>query len=223
LHTSLFNPAFLRLKKMIVAGEAGEVFGIHVNYFGNNREPFIVDPNHWSHKLPGGAFCESLPHPLYLLNSLLPGLEVQSVLAQKIGPLKHVKIDDLCVVLRGDSAIVTLRMGWNSPRNMGVIRVYGTKAIIDCDVHNLSVVKHGPGDVKPTSLAKDSLGTSFSLFKSTFSGAIKWAVGGWRGGYQEFIPRIVKNLSGNGSSPVEVSDAKEVVRIMEQIIRQLPD
>jgi predicted dehydrogenase len=216
LHTSLFNPAFLRLTSIISRGEIGKVFGVDVNYFGSSEEYFIVNPNHWSHKLPGGAFCESLPHPLYLLHSILPELEVQSVFAQKIGPLKHVKIDDLCVLLKGDGVSATLRMGWISPRNMGILRVYGTKAILDCDIHGLTVTKHGRALASPLTVGSDNIRSSFSLFKDTIFGFFKW-MGGWHGGYQAFIPKIVQNLAGNGSSPVSVEDGREVVRLIEGI------
>lgn len=221
LHTSLFNPAFLRLKDMIARGEVGEVFGVDVNYFGNSEEYFIVDPNHWSHSLPCGAFCESLPHPLYLLQSLIPKLDVEAVYWQKHGALKHLKADDLCVLLKGDSASATLRMGWNSPRNMAMIRVYGTKALVDCDVHGLCVVKHGRGTVEPLSVGADSLQTSLSLFKGSVTNAYRWAIEGWRGGYQTIIPKIVQSIAENRPSPVNVEDAREVVRLMENVCLQI--
>jgi predicted dehydrogenase len=222
LHTSLFNPAFLHLKEMISKGEVGEVFGVDINYLGNCEEPFIVDANHWSHSLPGGAFCESLPHPLYLLHSLLPKLDVQAVSWQKFGRLKHMKADDLCVLFRSGSVSATMRLGWNSPRNMAIVRVYGTKAIVDCDLHSISTVKHGHGTVSPWSLAADSLSTSLSIFGDSVSSFFKWTVLGWRGGYQELIKRILSCIGGKGPSPINVEDARDVVVMMERICTQIP-
>jgi predicted dehydrogenase len=221
LHTSLYNPAFLRLKEIISRGEIGEIFGVDINFLGRADEYFIVDPNHWSHKLPGGAFCESLPHPLYLAQQLIPRLEVEAVFWQKRGKLEHMSTDDLLVVLKGDGARITIRLGWNSPKNSAVIRVYGTKAHVDCDLFGLSVVKRGKGDISPVLVGADNLSTIFSLFKDSFSGFFKWAVG-WRGGYQTLIQKIVHYLTEGGPPPVSIDDAREVVRITEEICSKIP-
>ena len=135
--------------------------------------------------------------------------------------MAHVKIDDLCALLVGESSGATLRMGWVSPRNMGVVRVYGTEAIVDCDIHGLSVVKHKRGLASPLAVGFDNLRTILSLLKDTITGSYMWAIKGWRGGYQEFIPRIVRNMVGEAPPPTNIEDAREVVRLMEQICKQV--
>jgi predicted dehydrogenase len=56
----------------------------------------------WLKDLPGGAFGEVLPHPIYLLQSLVGKLDLVSVSSAKMSKSIWQKYDELHVLLKGE-------------------------------------------------------------------------------------------------------------------------
>lgn len=85
VHNYLFHPAVEELTGRIRAGEIGEICSLHFLH-GRRDQRFVPDP--WYFESPGGRLAETLPHALYLLTPLLPGLEVCHVRARRLGHIQ---------------------------------------------------------------------------------------------------------------------------------------
>lgn len=90
VHNNCFHPAIEALHRRIADGEIGEVCSAHFLH-GRRDQRFVPDP--WYFEAPGGRLAETLPHALYLLIPLLPGLEVVHVGARRLGHIRPPQFD----------------------------------------------------------------------------------------------------------------------------------
>ena len=125
----MFDPLIVELRSMSRKC-IGEVLGVELNRLFPPHEHMIANPEHWCHKLPGGRFGEDLVHAVYLLQSFLGDLEVESLWTSKRGPHPWVPRDELHVTFSAGKAFGKVYSSFNSVRPATYITVYGTEGVL---------------------------------------------------------------------------------------------
>lgn len=224
VHDMLFGISVMKIREMVKKGAVGDVVGVEIRQnFPAQDFPVIADPAHWWHRLPGGVFGDSLPHPLYLAREFLGELEPAVVHTRKIGPLAHMPFDELRIVLEGDKGIATIISSCNSPSLM-MIDVLGTEMNLHGDLYSSLVTTYkarsNMGRVKPSSRARANVIQSAQILLSTASTAMR-VVTDNRGGHRHLIDKFVESTQNGKEPPVTAEDGIQTLRLLEKITSQM--
>jgi len=67
IHNAKFLRSIQQAKRWVDDGRIGDVIRVHREFLTHaSTDRMLVGEGHWSHKLPGGRWFETLPHELYL-------------------------------------------------------------------------------------------------------------------------------------------------------------
>lgn len=221
IHNTLFNPIMRDVKRLIEKGGIGDIVGMDVTYLKRRDDDWVINRNHWSHRLPGGIFGEILAHPIYLELAVLGKLDVLSVHTEKFLPHKWLKADELRVTLKGEKSIGRIMISLNSPKDSVLVNIYGTKMGLDVDLWGLVLVKNKPRKYSVFSLGSDNVSRGLQQLKGGVSAAIKFIRGKALSGHYILIPNFV-NVVRNGEKPlVTTEEGREIARILEKITEQI--
>ena len=216
----LFSKVMLKSLSLIKEQEIGEVLNVSFNFVHNAKDDYMAsDQNHWCHKLFGGRFGEMLPHPVYILQSLLgDDLRTREIFVSKRGNIPWLRNDELHVILKSDKGPGSLYVSFNAPKSVVECDVYGTKEILRIDLNRQIVLRQRPIGHGKFSTGKDSLSEACKLLLFTMKNALQYSFR--KSGeyavssvYTMFIDSIRKGIE----SPVTPEMAFNTVRIVEEI------
>jgi predicted dehydrogenase len=225
IHNIKFLRSVQTAKKWVDEGRIGDVIRIHREFLTDpTTDRMLVGDNHWSHKLPGGRWFETLPHELYLTHWFVGPLAVSSVTAVRTPTAPSgAPADEVMVVLKGDRCIGTFQFSANCTQNRRTLTLQGTKGRIAIDLL---------GDYATLSTAKDgkvkrAIGQPFLDAASTLAHA---AVD--RGGYglarlqkqsphMKIIQSLGKSLRGEGEEPTPFAEVDYVIRLGDKIGKEI--
>ena len=222
----LFSEAMLRSLSLIRKQVIGEVLNVDFKFIHNAKyDPMASDPNHWCHKSFGGRFGEMLPHPVYVLQSILgDNLRIRKIFVGKRGNIPWLRSDELNVILQSGKRLASLYVSLNAPRCMYVCNLYGTKEILRIDLIRQTVLRLGPSahgrPATKFSIAKDSLSEAGSLLFLTAKNALEFSFrkhGEYPVSklYTMFIDSIRKDIK----PPVTPEMAYNTVRLVEEMCK----
>jgi len=220
----LFSKAMLKSLSLIQEQKIGEILNAYFEFIHNAKnDPMASDQNHWCHKLFGGRFGEMLPHPIYILQSLLgDNLRARKIFVAKHGNIPWLANDELHVILESEKGLGSLYVSLNAPRGVVTCDVYGTKEILRIDLNRQIVLRQGPRGYGKFSTGKDSLSEACKLALFTMENALQYSFRK-RGDYSVsnvytmFIDSIRKGIE----SPVTPEMAFNTVRIVEEICKAI--
>ena len=223
VHQNIFNPAVRRAWRLFEEGVVGDLIRVDVGTFVTRDYHVCLDKNHWSHRLPGGFFFETLPHPVYLLQLFLNNkIEPMCVMAEK-SQLPWMKADVVKVLIRGEGGLGSLEASCNSPYHGDSLNVLGTKMGLQVDLWARSIIKYGRRTEDPFSIGKSNLKIatqSFGLVGTTVKNALKMAIGGVKvSAHYEFIRKFLRSILNGEEPPVSRAEARENVRVVESICK----
>jgi predicted dehydrogenase len=217
----LFSNAMLKSLSLIKEQRIGEVLNVDINVLENPREdPMTSDQNHWSHKLFGGRFGEMLPHPVYVLQSILGDeLRTQDILISKRGNLPWMPHDQLLAILQCEKGFGSIYVSFNSPRESVIVDVYGTKGILRIDLTSQIVLQFRSRSARKLSIGKDSLAQASKSILLTVKNALEYV--SHEPGDISKVYTIFKECIGKESSEPLVTPqmAYNTVRIVEEICK----
>ena len=216
----LFSKALLEALALIRAQGIGEVIGADAIMIQNPHQDVMAsDPNHWSHKLFGGRLGELLPHPVYVLQSILGNcLETKKVFLSKRGSLSWMPFDELNVVLENEKGLGTIHVSINTPRTIDACNVYGTKKILNIDLTRQMVLQKGQIGLGKFSVAKDCLAEACRLSLFTARNAFQYAFskhGAY--GVSHVYSMFAESIKNNSEPLVTADMAYNTVKIVEEI------
>jgi len=212
------------MKSIIDKGTIGDVIRVEIKQSCPPWDfPIISDPNHWWHKLPGGVFGDTLPHPIYLAREFLGHIEPVAVYPKKMGDLDHMRFDEVQIVLEGTGGVGTIISSCNWP-SLWVIDIFGTKKNIHANLHNSVVITYGGktdmGKGIPLLYAGQNLQQSFRLLVDTFFAALNFLQGKHRG-IPTAIRKFMESIQSGTEPPVTAQDGREVLAVWEKITSQM--
>lgn len=135
-HNLKFNLSVQKAKKRIDAGEIGELLRINRYFLTHpDHDRMLRGDKHWSHKLPGGRWYETMPHELYITHYFAgeSALDNVSVISSEKA-LPGAPADEVCFTLRNDKVISNYHYSSNCKLNKRFIEFMGTEGILVVDV-----------------------------------------------------------------------------------------
>ena len=220
IHNHKYYPGIVELRRRLQAGEAGELLFVHREMSFIHDWVRMMEPEHWSHQLPGGRLFEANPHNLYLLYGLLGEMDLIDISARKTSSRwPHAKIDEFTATLKSRTANATIHMSLNgessasSKHGPNFILVVGSKKTLYADYQR--VVDLGTMDV--TKLG--STGMLQKMREKTFSSTLKDLAGnpinvGKGSGHFWILERFIGFITGRyKEEPVPFEEAFYVQRV----------
>jgi predicted dehydrogenase len=225
-HIMLFSRIAGKVLKLVKSGGIGDVLGAKIEYLGTQKDSMAATESHWSHNLLGGRLGEMLPHPVYILQSIVGNqVSVESVVAEKRGRHSWMPCDELKVLLGCENKLWgEIYVSFNAPRDMITADVYGTRRILKVDMINQSLIQLGNRSLGKTDSARDLLDQSCNLFLTTMMNTVRYLTikpMGYplRNLYTSFIDNVVR-----GTDPIVTPQtALATVKTTEEICKRIPD
>lgn len=215
----LFNDTMTTALPMMRKELLGEILAVDIKCLHTRNDTMAADESHWCHKLPGGRFGEMLPHPVYVLQSILgDDLRVTWVSAIKRGPYAWMPKDELVVLMRSRRGIGQIYVSFNSPRPAISVDIYGTERILRLDFVNQNMVLQGSRTVSKVDSATEMLGLSGHLAVSTLKNTINYLKTA-RGEHaiRRIYSSFVEDIDKNRQPLVNIEMACRTVQLVEDI------
>jgi len=230
-HNHLYDPVVVRARRMIEAGELGDIVWVESYYgfdLGNNPESRYLLPGgekHWTFQLPGGLYQNLASHPLSLALDILGKPTKVHAIARSGRVLPHAATDELRVILETPRAtgmvVVSLAA---SPRSQ-FVNIYGTKMTVCVDVLNKWIITQGAisGLPKPISRALMHLQHGATVVGGTLSGMFKVLRGKWSycDGMEILIRDFYASIRENRPAPVTAEEGIWTMEIMDEVWKQI--
>jgi len=227
VHQNLFNPAFQKAFRLVKSGIVGEVLGVNVGTYVRRDNYMCLNSEHWCHKLPGGIFFEILPHPVYLLQAFLKRAVPSCVLTKRLSGYHWMKADELRALVEADNGVGLIVASCNSPFHGDSLYIFGSKMCLQVDLWGRSVIKYKPRTERPLSVGKGNLSLALqflSLIGTTVSNSSTAIFRGERvSAHYGFLEAFVRAVENDEKLPVSEEDAKDNVRIVEAICREVDE
>jgi len=220
----LFSKAMLKSLSLIKEQRIGKVLNVDFKFVHNAKDdPMASNPNHWCHKILGGRFGEMLPHPVYVLQSILgDNLQTRKIFVSKRGNVSWLHNDELYATLENEKGRGSLYVSLNAPRGVYVCDVYGTKEILRIDLIRQTVLRLGPRGISKFSVAKDSLSEAYRLLLLTIENALKFSLLE-QGEYaiSKVYTMFMESIRNGIEPPVTPEMAYNTVRIVEEMSKAI--
>ncbi|HEX4492956.1 MAG TPA: Gfo/Idh/MocA family oxidoreductase [Acidimicrobiia bacterium] len=225
IHNAKFLHSIQLAKRWVDAGRIGEVIRVHREFLTHeSTDRMLVGDKHWSHKLPGGRWFETLPHELYLTHWFAGPLEVANVTAIRTPTAPPgTSADEILVTLSGGHTIASFQFSANCRENRRTLTLQGTTGRIVVDMLS---------DFATLSTLQDSKirrAVGRSIVEA--GGALLQAVPD-RGRYGlqrlrkesphlRIIQSLGRNLQGQGDEPTPFAEVDYVIRNCDRIGREI--
>jgi len=206
---------------MVSEGIVGELTGINIKDSWPKDGYGIADKDHWYHKLPGGVFGEMLPHPIYIAQAFLGNLETVSVYSRKFSNYDWVVADELRVILQGERGLGTITESCNWARDTMMLDIFGTRMNLHIDLWGSTIITYALGGYGRFSRGMENLSQGVRQLTGTVSTALKVILGRLGSGHYNLIQRFIESIQNDTESPVTAEEAREVVRVFEEITGQI--
>jgi len=216
-HNRLFDPVMLEARRLVAEGELGDLVGVDSFQSGNASE------RPWLDRLPGGGIGDLVPHPLYLQLAFLGHVRDMEVMTTAGGG----RLEEVRVLMQGDEGVSgVLTISTRAYPHLNTLKLYGTRMTIEVNLNNMTLVKRRDYAV-PKIIAKSlpNLDEAWSLVKQTAANTVNFLRGRVRyyPGMGILIDRFYTALRSGGQAPVSIAEGTEVVRVTEEIWRQVGD
>jgi predicted dehydrogenase len=225
VHQNLFNPAVQKARRLVNDGTLGEIISADVGTFVRRDNYMCLNGKHWCHTLPGGIFFEILPHPVYLLQLFSRNAVPSSVVTGKLSGFSWMKVDELKVLIKAEKNVGSIVASCNSPYHGDSLNIMGTKLGIQVDLWGRSVIKYKPRTEDPVSVGKANLSLAsqlFGLLGANLTNMSRAVFGGVKvSAHYYFLLEFVKSIINGSPPPVSPEEAKENVKIVENICNQI--
>ncbi|MBT8327618.1 MAG: Gfo/Idh/MocA family oxidoreductase, partial [Bacteroidia bacterium] len=135
-HNLKFNLSVQNAKKKIEQGDIGQLLRINRYFLTHpDADRMLRGNSHWSHKLPGGRWYETMPHELYITHFFAGWSELDNVTALSTSnATEGAPADEVCFTLSNNNVISNYHYSSNSKQNKRYIEFIGTKGILTLDV-----------------------------------------------------------------------------------------
>jgi myo-inositol 2-dehydrogenase/D-chiro-inositol 1-dehydrogenase len=225
IHNLKFLHAVRTAKAWVDQGRIGDVIRIQREFLTSAAtDRMLVGDKHWSHKLPGGRWFETLPHELYLTHWFVGPLELAGVatLSTDHAP-PGAPADEVVITLAGGRTMATIHFSANCEQNRRMFTIQGTEGNITVDLLS---------DFASITTTKDGKwkravgGTLIDAGQTLLRGAGDRA----RYGYQRMrgesphariITALARSLKGEGEEPTPLAEVDYVVRNCDIIGREI--
>jgi predicted dehydrogenase len=225
IHNLKFAQGVRTAKQWVDQGRIGDVIRVQREFLTSAAtDRMLVGDKHWSHKLPGGRWFETLPHELYLTHWFAGPLELASVaITHTERAPSGAPADEVAITLRGERALGTIHFSAHCEVNRRVFTVQGTHGHISVDIlsdqASLVTIKDGKW--------KRAVGQPVLAAGQTLLGAVsdrsRYGLDRLRGEspHSRVIRAFAQYVRGHGDAPTPMDEIDYVVRHGDKIGRTI--
>lgn len=136
IHNLKFAQSTRRAHAWVEEGRIGDVLRISREFLTSpSTDRMLVGDTHWSHKLPGGRWFETMPHELYLTHWFAGALDLAAVAVTTTPSAPAgAPADEVALLLRGDRTLATVQFSAKCEMNRRAFTVQGTHGLIQVDI-----------------------------------------------------------------------------------------
>ena len=224
-HSYLFKPSIERARRIVDAGEIGEVVALN-GFYGVSGERSAYGAaagrSHWAWALPGGVFTNFLPHLAYLQLDFLGG--PPDVTAAVLGGERD-DPTELVVQLARDGVLGTMTVSMRTKPYMKFVEIYGTVGIVHADLVREVTYVHRERAL-PGMLAKAVHNASLvsQIAAATVGTSARVAMGRLprMPELRVLVARLYESLEAGTEPPTSADQGREVARLLEDVRCRLP-
>jgi predicted dehydrogenase/nucleoside-diphosphate-sugar epimerase len=224
-HSALFDPFVRKALSLCEAGVIGDV--ISVDHFRSQEyPPYRGGPVPYQYKAGGFPFRDIGVHSVYLLEAFL-GPTRDAHLA--LGPPSN----DGCplfkewrVVLECERGLGHVYLSWNTRPLQDLLIIHGTHGTVRADIFGMSVTTRR---VTPAPQHAERIFNStkegFGIAVQAISNVGRFLTGKIRRyhGLQSLVAEFYASLHSGAPAPVDVNQARNVIRVTEQLATRADD
>ncbi|MBB4080228.1 putative dehydrogenase [Lewinella aquimaris] len=136
LHNLKYSLAIQQAKAVVDSGRIGKLLRINRYFLTHpNSDRMLVGNSHWSHKLPGGRWYETMPHELYITHFFAGWSELTNVVVHHgETALPGAPAEEVLFTLQNEGVLSTYHYSSNCEMNKRYIEIIGSKGMITIDV-----------------------------------------------------------------------------------------
>lgn len=226
IHNAKFLRSIQMAKRWVKDGRIGDVIRVHREFLTHaSVDRMLVGEGHWSHKLPGGRWFETLPHELYLTHWFAGPLALSSVVALHTPAAPPgAPADEVVIVLRGERCIATFQFSANCRQNWRIVTIQGTTGRIVVDLLSDFADLSSRTDSK----LKRAMGSPILDAGRTLLRAAPdrgeyglQRLQGRQSPHLRIIQALGRSLLGQGEEPTPFAEVDYVIRLGDQIAREI--
>lgn len=220
-HSDLFYDSFMEARERVNRGDIGEFRGMRI-LLSTPTDYMTSNEKHWAHKLPGGVFGESGPHPTYMALAFINPIEEVKVLARHV--LKEYPwsaFEDYRIDLVGEQGICSVTLMYTSSHWAAEVEIWGSDGCIRADLESQALVEYRRKALRPAEVGRSALSEAAQTLVSSAATGVRYALGKNRNTHDILLERFIESIQNGTPSPVSMEEGREAVRVMGLITEQL--
>lgn len=225
VHNLKYTQAVQQAKRWIDQGRIGQVISIARQFLVSPQtDRMLVGQEHWSHRLPGGRWFETLPHELYVMHYLVGPLELAQVTAlHTMAAPAGAPADHVVVTLANEHCVGSIHYSAHCQLNRRMTVIHGTDGVLMLDTLSDAIVLSTAHD-RPW---KRAVGVPFleagralgRMLTDRFQYLARRVSG--RSPHAALICAVDRYLHGQGPAPTPLDEIDYVVRNSDKIGREI--
>jgi predicted dehydrogenase len=227
MHSQLFHPPLLQVRKDIAKGRYGKFLGMRI-LLATGRDSWVSESNHWAHKLRGGVVGETGPHAVYLSLAFLNDMQdIQVRLIKRSHTYPWLIGEDIRFDLMADNGISSVTLDYGSNQTTAEVDIICTQQILRVDLQSRILVRHNR-PLKGNTLS--AITVSKSILSNTFQQVVGLANNGMRhifskslDGHQVGINEFLDYVFNDGSFPATGEDGRRTIAVLEKVVERLEE
>jgi 2-alkyl-3-oxoalkanoate reductase len=220
-HSDLFYESFMEARERVKRGDIGEFRAMRIllstpTHYMTSRQ------DHWAHKLPGGVFGESGPHPTYLALAFINPIQEVKVHGQHL--LKDYTwsaFEDYRIDLIGEQGVCSVTLLYTSKHWAAEVEIWGSDGCLRADLESQALVEYRRKELKAAEVGRSTLSEAAQIVATAASTGVRHALGKTRNTHDILLERFIDAVQNGTASPVSMEEGREAVRVMNLITQQL--
>jgi predicted dehydrogenase len=222
-HSDLFYESFMEARDRVVRGDIGEFRAMRI-LLSTPTDYMTSKKDHWAHRLPGGVFGESGPHPTYMALAFInPIHEVKVLGTHTLKEYPWSAFEDYRIDLVGDQGVCSVTLLYTSNHWAAEVEVWGSDGCLRADLESQALVEYRRKELKAAEVGRSSLSEAAQIIASSATTGVRYALGKTRNTHDILLERFIHSIRHDAPSPVSMEEGREAVRVMGLITEQLEE
>jgi predicted dehydrogenase len=227
-HNYLFKPSVEAARRLVEAGEIGDVIDVEVFYgVAGERSSYAGNAtgSHWAWRLPGGVFTNFLPHVIYLELAFLGAIDTIHGVNLGTAPGEDGMPTELTSLVSGEGRSGRMTVSLRTRPYVKFVDVYGTRGILRADLVREVCTIHRdrrlPGMVAKVAFSAEH---AAQILAGTFRSSANVALGRWQRMHDlHLLVRDFYESIEQGRPPrVTGRDGLDMAAVLEELWERYP-
>ncbi|HKO11592.1 MAG TPA: Gfo/Idh/MocA family oxidoreductase [Acidobacteriaceae bacterium] len=220
-HSDLFYDSFMEARRRVQRGDIGEFRAMRI-LLSTPTDYMTSKPDHWAHRLPGGVFGESGPHPTYMALAFINPIDDVQVLGRHVlTDYPWSAFEDYRIDLVGRQGACSVTLLYTSSHWAAEVEIWGSDGCLRADLESQAVVQYHRKALRPGEVGRSALRQAAQTFTSSAATGVRYALGKTRNTHDILLQRFIESIRNGSPSPVSMDEGREAVRVMGLITEQL--